>query len=154
MNEIIVCPYEDKYWDDLIRIHDSARPIELSLAGLSAAFVPLVEAAENEGLFDYKVDVAIKNDEVVGFCAYSQEELAWIYVAPDHHKEGVGQHLIAHALKMAPSISSVELLVGNAPAMRLYEKMGFTFKEKLTGEMVGNEAFTVTVCIMEREPSA
>lgn len=39
-------------WERLTEIHDSARKIEWTLAGLDGAFLPLSEAADREGLFD------------------------------------------------------------------------------------------------------
>ena len=53
-------------------------------ASLMDAFLPLEEVVESEGLFEYKhLGVALVNDQVVGFCAYSEDELAWLYVMPE-----------------------------------------------------------------------
>ena len=42
------------------------------------------DVAETEGLFEYKhLDVALLDNKVVGFCAYSEDELAWLYVLPE-----------------------------------------------------------------------
>lgn len=150
MKKILIKPYKEQYFSALEEIHDSARKIELDLAGLSEAFVPLKEAAVKEGLFDYHVDVALVDDAPVGFVAYSEEELAWLYVAPKQMKQGIGSRLVEHALVQMPSIHSIEVLVGNEPARRLYEKMNFQVMETLSGAMPGNEAFQVTVYCMER----
>ena len=63
-------PYRQSDWPRLMAIHDAARREELARAGLSAAFVPLAQAAEREGLFDNAVVVAERGGEAVGFVAY------------------------------------------------------------------------------------
>jgi hypothetical protein len=71
--------YEEKDFERLCQVHDPARKSELEYAGLSAAFLPLSIAAEGEGLFEYQVYVAEDKGLVVGFIAFSDTELAWLY---------------------------------------------------------------------------
>ena len=148
--KITVRPYGKNDWLRLTEIHDSARKIELHLANLDDAFVPLEKAAENEGLFDYTVDVALLGEKIAGFSAYSDEELAWLYVDPAYARRGVGRALIEEALRNEPGINSVEVLVGNLPARKLYEKTGFELVSTESGQMPGNESFKVTVWCMKK----
>ncbi len=141
-------------WERPTEIHDSARKIELKLAGLDGAFLPLSEAAHREGLFDYTVCVAEADGTVVGFAAYSEEELAWLYVDPARMRGGIGRALAQYALQqIGASPMSVEVLAGNEPALRLYESLGFGAIEICSGVMPGNEAFPVTVYRMRRLPA-
>ena len=81
--------YKDCYWEDLCRIHNAARKIELQYASLEAAYLPLDIAAEREGLFEYDhLDVAVEDGRPVGFCAYTDEEIAWLYVLPERMRGG------------------------------------------------------------------
>ncbi|WP_179395890.1 GNAT family N-acetyltransferase [Lacticaseibacillus absianus] len=138
-------------WPAVARIHDQARRHELQLAGLSAAFVPLKIAAINEGLFDYPgLFVAERAGQVLGFAACTDTELAWLYVDPAVMRQGVGRALATHALEAFPTIHSIEVLVGNAPAHHLYEQLGFTVQTVTHGRMPGNEAFAVSVEVFER----
>lgn len=66
----------DDDFSSIERIHDEARKIELRYADLEDAFVPLKEAAINEDLFEYKINVAILDGQVVGFVGYSEDEIA------------------------------------------------------------------------------
>lgn len=152
MQTIVIRKYQPQDWDRLQEIHDSARKNELRLAGLEAAFIPLAQAAEAEGLFDYRVDVAVIRGQVVGFVAYSNNELAWLYIDPLQTRRGIGSMLASHAMNhICSKPIHVELLVGNAPALALYESLGFKIMQKISGTMPGNEAFTVTVYSMEKE---
>lgn len=150
MNELVIVPYQPGYWQRLMEIHDHARKDELARAGLSDAFVPLAIAAEREGLFDYTVCVALLSGEAVGFVAYSEDEIAWLYVDPCHARKGIGrslvQYVIAHTLER-PLL--LEVLAGNDAALALYKSSGFRDTEILSGAMPGNERFNVTVHVLK-----
>ena len=45
---ITIRNYQDTDWESISRIHDSARTLELELAGLKDAFLPLEIAAKRE----------------------------------------------------------------------------------------------------------
>lgn len=144
--------YESSDWEAIERVHDSARKIELHLAGLDTAFLPLKIAAESEDLFDYPgLFVAELDGMVVGFAACNEEELAWVYVHPDHFRKGIGRALSQHAITVFPGIDSIEALKGNEPARRLYESLGFEVKGIIHGRMPGNEEFEVDVYDLRRD---
>ena len=150
--QLTIRPYAPEDFPALERIHDAARRIELHLARLDAAFVPLCEAAQREGLFDYRVVVAQDVENTVGFAAFTPEELAWLYVDPAHQRRGIGRALVRYAVSQcAGQPMSVEVLCGNEPARQLYASEGFCEREMLSGRMPGNETFCVRVHVMTRE---
>ena len=119
-------PYTQADWPRIAAVHDAARPMELQL-------------------FDYTILVALK-PEVVGFVAFTPEELAWLYVDPVCHRQGIGRALARAALaQMGPKPLTVEVLAGNLPALSLYRSLGFSQEKIVHGHMPGNEAFPVTV---------
>ena len=144
---IIIRPYRDADWPRLCAIHDAARQTELALAGLPDAFLPLEIAAQREGLFSYTLRVAGWPSRRVR-CLHN-DELAWLYVDPALARRGVGRALVEHALTEMGRPVSIEVLSGNAPALALYEGCGFHRRKNLSGRMPGNEAFPVTVHVLE-----
>lgn len=143
---ISVLPYTPGHWEAIQAAHDPARMQELSAAGLEKAFLPLSIAAFREALFTYQIHVAELDDQTVGFVAFTEDELAWLYVRPDCQGKGVGTALAKFALvHMAPGPKTVEVLVGNHRARALYRSLGFTQEETLHGHMPGNETFPVSV---------
>ena len=147
---LLIRPYQDADFTAMERIHDSARRQELAFAGLDAAFVPLRIAAQREGLFDYTLRVAEQNGEVVGFTAYTQDELAWLYVDPPHMRKGIGRALASYVIEHTSERPlCVEVLAGNEPAMHLYTSIGFVRMKTVSGKMPGNECFDVTVHCLE-----
>lgn len=149
--DAVIRPYEPRDWPRLMEIHDRARRDELALAGLSDAFVPLAQAAVSECLFDDTVIVAESGGRVAAFAATDGDELAWLYVDPDLAGRGFGSALVRYVIdRHAGQALHLEVLAGNEPARRLYEKFGFQTVETATGRMPGNERFAVTVLCMER----
>ncbi len=148
---LIIRNYKPSDWNAIEQIHDSARKTELRLAGLEDAFLPLKIAAAEEGLFDYPgLFVAELEGRTVGFAACTKQELAWLYVHPDYMGRGIGKRLVEYAIRQFPGICHIEVLAGNRPAQKLYESLGFAPARTETGQMPGNERFTVTVTVLKR----
>ena len=151
LETIAIRPYLQTDWTAIERIHDDARKIELGLANLSDALLPLAIAAERENLTEYDgLFVAETNHRVVGFTACSDKELAWLYVSPEYMRRGIGRKLALHALTVFPDIDYLEVLKGNHPAKKLYENIGFYVADTQRGKMPGNEDFAVEVYCMKR----
>ena len=144
-------------WGALGEVHDAARLQELAASVGVEAFKTLAETADDEGLFDDRLWVAELDGRVVGFAAYADDELTWMYVHPAHQGRGVGtallRHLVDHAT--AEGVERIELTVldGN-PARRLYEREGFTLVETRTGRLAGNESFAATGHVLARISAA
>jgi len=151
MKPISIRPYEASDYDEISLIHDAARKIELSLASLDDAFLPFSVASEREDFFEYPyIDVAIMDGKIVAFSAYTEEELAWLYVSTDKMRRKIGTAMVERALQNAPEINAIEVLVGNEPAKKLYESCGFSVRNIVSGVMPGNESFPVRVYCMAR----
>ncbi len=129
-------------------IHDAARMDELRLAGLEGAFLPLSVAAQREGLFEYTLRVAELDGTAAGFAAFTPDELAWLYVDPALARRGVGRALVEDALERMERPVSIEVLEGNGPALALYLGCGFREAGTASGQMPGNEAFSVTCHVL------
>ena len=143
--------YQESDFSTLCEIHDPARKQELAAANLTAAFIPFKIASQKEGLFDdYQVYVAQKDKTTVGFVAFNDEELGWLYVKPEYQHQGIGSQLIDFAIKNAGRPFYLEVLEGN-PAQKLYLAKGFKTIQLESGKMPGNESFHVEVDLMKYE---
>jgi GNAT superfamily N-acetyltransferase len=149
-----VRPYQAADWPAIAWVHDAARLQELEPSVGLAAFLDLATTAEDEGLFDDQVWVAADPDgRVVGFVAYADAEVTWLYVHPEAQGRGAGRALLRHALAHADAsgVPAVEVTVlDGGPARPLYESEGFALVETKTGSLVGNERFTATGHILRR----
>lgn len=147
MNKIQIRKFQETDFDDLCVIHDQARKQELKAANLEAAFKPLKIAAIEEDLFSYNIYVAAIDEKIVAFVAFSDDELAWLYVDPSFQKQGIGSKLIEFSLTKMKRPAYLEVLTGN-PAKSLYLHKGFKFLQHESGKMPGNETFHVEVDLL------
>lgn len=147
MNKIQIRKFQETDFDDLCVIHDQARKQELKAANLEAAFKPLKIAAIEEDLFLYNIYVAAIDEKIVAFVAFSDDELAWLYVDPSFQKQGIGSKLIEFSLTKMKRPAYLEVLTGN-PAKSLYLHKGFKFLQHESGKMPGNETFHVEVNLL------
>ncbi|MDY6938880.1 MAG: GNAT family N-acetyltransferase [Cyanobacteriota bacterium] len=151
MLTINIRPYEPTDWSRLCEIHDASRLDELGFTVGTDAFLTLAQTAENEGLFDGKLFVAEVENVVRGFVAYSDEELAWLYVEPPFYRKGVGRALVRHAIADSAPTMEIEMLEGNAPALELYLSEGFKVIKRVEGQLKGNEDFAAVGLVLRRE---
>ena len=80
---------------------------------------------------DSRCTVAVEDSKVVGFLAFEQimdeGSIVEVAVSPDHRRRGIARALICEALQVCEGLRTVFLEVreGNAPAVALYESLGF-----------------------------
>lgn len=142
---VVLRDYAAADWPRLCEIHDRARRDELRASGLEAAFLTLAQTAEGEGLFDGAVTVAVVDEVVQGFAAFTHDELNWLYVDPGAYRQGLGRALLRHALAAAAGgAMTTEVLVGNDAALALYRAEGFELVRRVDGRLAGNEAFAAS----------
>jgi len=146
-------PYSPADWERLCVIHDAARLHELEAAGLADAFLSLEQTAENEGLFAGKVLVAESRGQVHGFVAFTQHELTWLYVDPGKARQGIGRQLLRRAIEACTGNLSTEVLVGNEPALALYQSEGFVILRRSDGRLTGNEAYAASGYLLQHTVS-
>lgn len=148
---INIRPYKSTDWSRLCEIHDASRLDELRLTVGTDAFLSLEQTAENEGLFADKLCVATVDNVVQGFIAYSDEELAWLYVDPKFYRKGVGRALVQHVVADSKPTIKIELLEGNSPALELYLSEGFKVIKRVEGRLEGNEEFAAVGLVLGRD---
>ena len=136
--------YQPEDWPQMCSLHDRARIDELRGSVDLAAFIPLEQAAEPEGLFDGEVWVACLGERIAGFVAASDDEITWLYVDPDVYRRGIGRRLLRHAVAQCGPEVTTEALSGNQAAIQLYQSEGFEIVETRTGRLTGNEQFSAT----------
>lgn len=145
--------YQPKDWDAIATIHDRARLDEITASVGVEAFLSLAETAENEELFEGEVWVAEDNELVVGFVAIDSEMtwITWLYVLPDRYRQGIGRRLLRQAIANCKNIVYTSVLSENNAALNLYQSEGFEIIETKTGKLSGNEIFSATGHILQRD---
>ncbi len=111
--------YNPEDWDAIAVIHDRARLDELRASVGVEAFLSLEATAENEGLFEGEVWVACDDKAIVGFIAFADDEVTWLYVSPDHYRQGIGRILLRQAINRCGETVRTSVLSGNDAALHL-----------------------------------
>jgi ribosomal protein S18 acetylase RimI-like enzyme len=138
-------PYRNDDWEAIRTIYDLAKPDEMrgSIQNLSA-ILPLADDTRRRLLFrESSITVAEDADQVIGFAGHQENYISWMYVHPEHRRQGIA---IALLLEMLPRLGRpVTLNVGknNDPARRLYEQLGFIVEQDFTGHWDNGEAVAV-----------
>ena len=122
-------------WDNICKIHDKARIFELEESAPKEAFVPLIKCYNEEKLFESIVFVAEKNNEMVGFIAFNDKEVTWLYIDPKFFRKGYGKKLLSFALSKILKPVKVSVLINNLRAINLYKGLGFTIDKKQKGKI-------------------
>ena len=145
--------YQARDWDAIAAIHDRARLDELRVSVGVEAFLSLARTYEEEELFAGEVWVACQDNRVVGFIAFADDEITWLYVSPEYYRRGIGRKLLQHGLARCGDRVQTSVLSGNDSALNLYLQEGFKIVETKTGQLNGNEKFAAAGYILLYERS-
>jgi ribosomal protein S18 acetylase RimI-like enzyme len=142
-------PYRDLDWLAICRVHDLARPLELRGSCDMRAFVPIEADPEVADLKRSQKIVAEVDGYVVGFVGVDGDELAWLYVDPAHHSQGIGRRLLRQGLRLTRGAPWTIVLADNQPAIRLYQSEGFRETRRYESE---NAGYPCTCLRLEKGP--
>ena len=122
-------------WDNICKIHDSARLIELDGSVSKKAFIPLINCYKEEELFNSTIFIGEINNETIGFVAFDKHEITWLYVDPKFFGKGYGRRLLDFVLNKALRPTKVTVLNNNLRAISLYKSNGFKIISKNKGKI-------------------
>ena len=91
-------------WDNICKIHDSARLIELEGSVTKKAFVPLKNCYKDEELFKSTIFIGEVENKTIGFVAFDKHEITWLYVDPKFFGNGYGRRLLEFVLESEISL--------------------------------------------------
>src|SRR5512143_995546 len=90
-----------------------------------AALRPLVAEELESGAIDWWVLVSAAKD-AIGFLGFASDTIEALFIDPDHHGQGGGKLLVAHAQRLAAGALAVDVNEQNEAALRFYQAVGFS----------------------------
>ena len=81
-------------------------------------------------LAETRVEIALCDGELAGFCASTPEAVMQLYVHVDHLGRGIGSRLLDHAKAASGGRLWLYTFVTNTNAQRFYERHGFEIVER------------------------
>ena len=113
--------------DDYLREACENGQMYLACAGERIVGAMVVNQSQNEGYGSVEWITAAKPDEICG--------IHTLAVMPDAVHQGVGRFLVENAIRVAAQMGCrvirLDVLTGNLPANRLYERAGFRFVRRI-----------------------
>lgn len=82
--------------------------------------------------------VYIKNNTIVGFISMMGNEIAGLFVLPNHHSKGIGTQLVNLVSKLHNELD-VEVFAKNVIGRAFYKKYGFKLIDRFLHEESNNE---------------
>jgi putative acetyltransferase len=62
---------------------------------------------------------------LIGFLGFANHTIEALFIDPDHHGQGGGKYLVAHAQSLAAGALAVDVNEQNGAALRFYQALGF-----------------------------
>ena len=122
-------------WDNICKIHDSARLIELDGSVTEKAFIPLIDCYKGEELFNSTIFLGQIKNKTIGFVAFDKHEITWLYVNPKFFGNGYVRRLLDFVLEKDLRPTKVTVLNNNYRAISLYKSIGFNIISKSKGKI-------------------
>jgi GNAT superfamily N-acetyltransferase len=82
------------------------------------------EVAQQDGFFDSKTYVAYDGDHILGFVSHRDHCISWLYVDPDHCRQGIGRMLLVKAIECCGPHAWTHMLAVNVAALHHYTTSG------------------------------
>jgi putative acetyltransferase len=89
------------------------------------ALRPLVAEELASDAVDWWVLVSA-TEALIGFLGFASDTIEALFIDPDHHGQGGGKFLVAHAQSLGAGALAVDVNEQNDAALRFYKALGFS----------------------------
>ena len=89
------------------------------------ALRPLVAEELESNAVDWWV-LESATEAPIGFLGFTSDTIEALFIDPDHHGQGGGRFLVAHAQDLGAGALTVDVNEQNEAALRFYEALGFS----------------------------
>ena len=86
---------------------------------------PLVAEELASDALDWWVLVSA-TEALIGFLGFASDTIEALFIDPDHHGQGGGKFLVAHAQSLGAGALAVDVNEQNEAALRFYKTLGFS----------------------------
>jgi putative acetyltransferase len=93
------------------------------------ALRPLVAEELASDAVDWWVLVSA-TEALIGFLGFASDTIEALFIDPDHHGQGGGKFLVAHAQSLGAGALAVDVNEQNEAALRFYKALGFSVVER------------------------
>jgi ribosomal protein S18 acetylase RimI-like enzyme len=123
-NKVIIIPYESKYAEQTVKMWRDSKYKAIGQKEVHS-FESHVYFLNNILHKEYRVDIALWNERVVGIIAYNESEINQLYIHNDHQGKGIGKSLLKKAKEQSSGRLTLYTFEINKKAQLFYEMNGF-----------------------------
>ena len=106
------------------------------------ALRPLVAEELASDAVDWWVLVSA-TESLIGFLGFASDTIEGLFIDPDHHGQGGGKFLVAHAQSLGAGALAVDVNEQNEAALRFYKALGFSVVGRSPTEAGGHSPFCI-----------
>jgi ribosomal protein S18 acetylase RimI-like enzyme len=126
-------------WRAVCEIYNLSKPEELFGVVDAGSILPLEADVDMQGLFlRSQVLVAEDAHRVVSFAGSRESFITCLFVHPAFRRKGVATALLHELLARLQPPVTLNVMVSNAPARILYERLGFSVEREFRGNFRGH----------------
>jgi ribosomal protein S18 acetylase RimI-like enzyme len=133
-HKIIITKYDPKYAEQTVQMWRESKEKAIGQKEIHI-FENHINFLNHILAKQYQIDLALKDDKVVGMIAYNETEINQLYIHIDYQGIGLGQTLLDKAKRNSNGRLTLYTFEINKIAQRFYEKHGF----KMIGKGHENE---------------
>lgn len=134
MSEITVIPYSSQYAKQTVEMWRNSKEKAIGQKEIHS-FENHVDYLNHILHPQYKVELAVLEQKIVGMIAYNDCEISQLYIHVNHQGQGIGVILLERAKEQSDGKLTLYTFDVNKNAQRFYEKHGF----KIIGRNHDNE---------------
>jgi len=141
-----VRPYNAADWEVVREIYDLAKPDEMRGGVDVTAIIPLQDDRAAQALFrDSTIFVADQGAHVVGFGGHKDNYISWLFVHPEHRRQGVGRALLNEMIGRLHGPITLNVGLWNHAARELYSEFGFVTAREFHATFNGHDVVVLTL---------
>lgn len=133
-HKIVIFQYEPKYAEQTVTMWRASKELAIGQKEIHS-YEEHVYFLNHILPKQYRIDLALLDENVAGMIAYNECEISQLYIHKDYQGMGIGQRLLNKAKAQSSGRLSLFTFEINKKAQRFYEKHGF----KIVGRGHENE---------------
>jgi ribosomal protein S18 acetylase RimI-like enzyme len=152
INSMKIRAYEHNDWSSILAIFSRAKPDEFKGLVEREEIVPLEKDEDILNSFHISaIYVAEEDNRIIGFAGYNKYLITFLFTDPVYYRQEVARRLLQYILPLIGDKAWLLVLKTNLPALKLYQKFGFTIVEEFIGKY--NRKIEVVVLRLALEPT-
>lgn len=135
--------YKNTDFSEILTIYSLTKLEELRFEAEQFNFLPLDVDEKRFKAFQESEVFVYEEPEIIGYCAFLDNEIRALFVLPKFQGRGVGKNMLSFMLAKIQGAPSLKLVASNLPAKKLYESFGFGVTSEFMADYNGKPVLAI-----------